>query len=113
MVCVGSGCSNAPVDKVPTGVDLLVAAADAMAGVKSFRFTVDVTGATPSASLQHAEGVVTHDGSATGVARKLDVPIDINFVIVSETGTRVWAHRVRGTRNRCPIHERASTTRVA
>ncbi|MGH3838200.1 MAG: LppX_LprAFG lipoprotein [Pseudonocardiaceae bacterium] len=84
-----TSCSAAEEQKVtlPDGPRLLADSATAMRTVASTRFNIDVQGNVPEIRLQSANGQLTQEGSAKGIA-SLDQGgqiVELEFVILGET----------------------------
>ncbi|MGH3816041.1 MAG: LppX_LprAFG lipoprotein [Pseudonocardiaceae bacterium] len=84
-----TSCSATEEQKVtlPDGPRLLADSATAMRTVASTRFNIDVQGNVPEIRLQSANGQLTQEGSAKGIA-SLDQGgqiVELEFVILGET----------------------------
>lgn len=103
-----AGCGGDGGGKEPTAAEIVAAAAERTAAVKSFRFTLDVENVSPSAtglSLTSADGevIVPDRVRATASATFSGIPIETKLVFVGEEDyfvdplTRKWRRLDVGT----------------
>lgn len=103
-----AGCGGDGGDKDPSAAEIVAAAAEKTAGLKSFRFTLDVENVPPAArglSLTSAEGevIVPDRLRAKAAATFSRIPIETELVFVGEEDyfidplTRQWRRLDVGT----------------
>jgi lipoprotein LprG len=87
LVTACSGQTGGQQATLPDGPGLLADSAKAMRTVNTTHFTLDVQGNAPGIQLRSAEGQLTREGSAKGVA-KVDEGrqiLELQFVIIGDT----------------------------
>jgi lipoprotein LprG len=84
---VTSGPSAGQQDNLPDGTRLLADSAAAMRTVNTTHFTISAQGDIPGVSLRYADGQLTEQGSAKGIARVQQggTLVEQDFVITGDT----------------------------
>ncbi|MGH3692808.1 MAG: LppX_LprAFG lipoprotein [Pseudonocardiaceae bacterium] len=82
-----SGISGQQQDNLPDGTQLLTDSAAAMRTVDTTHFTISAQGDIPGVSLRYADGQLTEQGSAKGIARMQqgEKLVEQDFVITGDT----------------------------